>query len=93
MMMMGGGPQRLAEMIVGGSSKEKQFADDNAKTYSERAKGDDEKVDEGEIAAAHALLSAIERKDPKGIALAFRDAFQIVDSDSDAGEESEDQGD
>lgn len=91
MMMMSGNHKKMAQLIVAGIPSAKSLASDNEKSFGDQVKAGSEPVDEGELAAARALLSAIKGSDPHQLALAIKDVFAIFDDD-DCDDDDDDKG-
>lgn len=89
MLMMGGNRKKMAELIVAGIPGSKSLASDNEKAFKSQADAGSEKVDEGQLEAARALISAIKSDNPHQLALALQDVFDLFDQDDDSEEESE----
>ena len=92
MMMMSGNHKKMAQLIVAGIPSSKSMASDNEKAFGDQVEAGKDKVDEGELAAAQALLSAIKGSDPHRLALAIKDVFAIFDDDDCDDDDDEDEG-
>lgn len=91
-MMLGGDSKKLAQ-IIASRIPGKGGAQENAESFQSRAKEVDDGLDDGEVAAAEEILAAFDSKNPRRLALALKDAFEIFDRYSDSeGPEPESDG-
>jgi len=89
-MIMGGDKKKMASIIVErfGKPKGEQGAEKNEKAFGEMAAEPESDMDEGLMSGAEEIISAVNGKDAKRLAMALKDFYSMCDDDAPEEEEN-----